>query len=77
MKSDREMIERSNDMLRSAYQIAEREGVSTNWKAFKARLMEVLVEQSLYLNNTSHEGAASCTARNFKNPIINGVEVDL
>lgn len=38
----REAHELANGVLRSAWQIAEREGRSTNWQAFRAALMPSL-----------------------------------
>jgi hypothetical protein len=35
-----------NALLRSAYQIAEREGKNTNWKAFLNNLREELTKQA-------------------------------
>ena len=37
-----EALEEANQMLRSTWQIAERDGATTNWGAFKARLHKVL-----------------------------------
>lgn len=35
----------ANSLLRSAYQIALREGKETNWEAFKGRVYEELVRE--------------------------------
>ena len=56
----------ANDLLRSAYQIAIREGVNTNWEAFQTRLEEVLVKQSKQLFGTEHPPAAVCTPKTFR-----------
>lgn len=39
------MIKEANEMLRSAYAVAEREGGCTNWEAFRNRLNAVLEQQ--------------------------------
>lgn len=38
--------ETANELLRSAYQIAEREGKDTNWEAFKNNLRTELLKQA-------------------------------
>ena len=63
MKAD---LTEANELLRSAYAIAEREGDDTNWKAFKNSLEQLLLKQSLVLNNTDNLSAATCTPRVYK-----------
>ena len=62
------LLEEANDLLRSAYAIAEREGAYTNWPAFRKRLEEVLVRQSQLLNGTVFLPAAVATPRTFRLP---------
>lgn len=52
---EQELILKANEMLRSAYSIADREGNDTNWKAFKNKLKWVLDEQHRYLYPTKEE----------------------
>lgn len=66
--SSRMLLLEANDLLRSAYQIAKREGDETNWDAFESRLKEALVKQGEHLNQTSNEDAATCTAKTFYSP---------
>jgi len=47
-KEWREIAERSNQLLRSAYSIAQRKGVDTNWDAFERCLEKELVLQHNY-----------------------------
>ena len=62
--SDR--LRAANDLLRSAYQVAQRDGAVTNWAAFAQRLEEELVAESKLLNNTPHVPAATCTPKTFR-----------
>ena len=39
-------IKESNELLRSAYAIASREGKNTNWDAFRKNVEKVLVSQA-------------------------------
>ncbi len=61
-------IQESNDILRSAYAVAARNGLDTNWDAFSRRLEGVLVAQSVLLNGTSYLPAATCTPKTFRLP---------
>jgi len=61
--------EKQNDLLRSAYSIAQRKGKETNWSAFEDRLREELLSQSGLKVTTDDEQLilrATCTARTFK-----------
>lgn len=49
----------ANDLLRSAYQIAQRNGAETNWGAFTRCLESALVAESELLNGTAHVPAAT------------------
>ena len=40
------LLQEANDLLRSAYEIASRDGKETNWKAFRARLKDALKRQN-------------------------------
>ena len=40
-----EALTEANDMLRSAYQVAKRDGAETGWEAFRTRLAAVLKKQ--------------------------------
>jgi hypothetical protein len=46
-------LKNANEMCRSAFQIAQREGKDTNWEAFKNRLHESLIIQHNVLYNRS------------------------
>lgn len=59
-------MKKANELLRSAHAIASRDGVETNWGAFKDSVEALLVEQSEILNGTTHIPAATCTARIYK-----------
>lgn len=61
-------LREANDLLRSAYQIAARNGANTNWTAFSNRLEGVLVMESELLNGTDHAPAATCTPKTFRLP---------
>jgi hypothetical protein len=69
-KSQQELLIEANSMLRSAYAIAERDGENTNWEAFRARCMEVLVIQHEVLQGPKIEGASTCTPRTFRLPVF-------
>jgi hypothetical protein len=45
-------LKKSNDLLRSAYQIAERNGEKTDWQSFKRQLLLELEVQKSYINNS-------------------------
>jgi len=62
-----------NELLRSAYQIASREGEDTNWNAFKNNLEEELLVQSghavEYWKDEPDEQIilrATCTAKTYR-----------
>jgi hypothetical protein len=63
-------MEKQNDLLRSAYAIADRKGEATNWEAFKSRLQEELLKQAGVPNSKDEQLIlrATCTARTFKMP---------
>lgn len=56
------------DLLRSAYQIALRAGVDTNWEAFTRRLRTYLLSASrLPADSDDNDVAiATCTAKTFR-----------
>ena len=45
MKTDRDLLIEANELLRSAYSIAKRKGLTTNWEAFESQLKSILNEQ--------------------------------
>lgn len=57
-----------NELLRSAYQIAQRKGVSTNWEAFENNIREELLRQSKVPGNTDVQIIlrATCTAKTYR-----------
>jgi hypothetical protein len=61
-------MEKQNDLLRSAYAIAERKGEHTNWDAFKRRLQEELLNQAGVPDSMDEQIIlrATCTARTFR-----------
>lgn len=65
-------LEEANSLLRSAYAIALRKGEATNWEAFTKKLLDVLIRQSLLLNNTGYEPAATCTPLTFRKRRVHG-----
>jgi len=60
----------AHEMLRSAYQIAEREGKDTNWSAFKKCLRAAMFELVglADLNDEQTVLRVTCTARTFQIP---------
>lgn len=52
------MIKEANEMLRSAYAVAEREGGCTNWEAFRNRLKAVLEQQHRVMYPKSVSGTS-------------------
>jgi hypothetical protein len=44
------MLKESNDVLRSAAEIAQRNGKKTNWDGFRIKLAKVLLAQAKELN---------------------------
>ena len=61
-----EMLREANDVLRSAYMIASRQGVQTNWDAFTRRVKKVLEQQHKLLYSTTIEGADTRTPKTFR-----------
>ena len=67
------LLIQANELLRSAYEIADREGRNTNWVAFKASLLEVLHAQSIVIvGHAVIDASATCTARTYRLPIEQG-----
>lgn len=62
------MLKNANELLRSAYAIACREGQDTNWDAFKQRVEEALLDQSEHQHGTRSVPAATCTPKTFRLP---------
>lgn len=61
----------NNDILRSAHEIAMREGKDTNWSAFANRLRSCLLEQAGLSADTTDAQLilrATCTPRTFRQP---------
>jgi hypothetical protein len=63
---DREHFARANEILRSFYAVALREGAETNWHGIQRTLQVMLVEQSQQLNGTTYLPAATATARTYR-----------
>jgi hypothetical protein len=63
---ERKILLEANDLLRSAYSIASRDGSCTRWPEFRKKLLAALVEQNELFNGTSNDTAATCTARTFR-----------
>ena len=68
MSCSKNDLEVANDLLRSAYAIAERDGKDTNWEAFRKKLGPVLQRQNQILNGSGYFPAASCTPKIFHLP---------
>jgi hypothetical protein len=51
------MLLQSNEVLRSAYQIAERKGVGTNWQSFSNKVLFVLTKQHEVTNELRKRAA--------------------
>lgn len=64
----RDRLDDANDLLRSAYQIAKRNGADTNWPAFVKRLEGELIAESVLINGTCHVPSATCTPKTFRLP---------
>ncbi len=68
------MPDEANMLLRSAYAIAAREGVSVNWEAFKVGLLRELLKQAgdvagVDVTGTDDEQTilrATCTPRTYR-----------
>jgi hypothetical protein len=55
-----------NELLRSAYQIAQRQGAGTNWEAFANNLRAELVKQSYAdINDEQQVLRATCTPKTY------------
>ncbi len=60
-------ISDETDLLRSAYQIALREGKETNWPAFKRRLETMLVRHAgATASDPNQVNGATCTPKTFR-----------
>jgi len=67
-------MEEQNELLRSAFQIAQREGKDTNWEAFSNNLEKELLRQAGYENMLEHNIddrqqivlRATCTAKTYR-----------
>ena len=62
----------ANELLRSAYEIASRDGVNTNWDGFKKQLEKILIRQAELLNRSPILNHAVHTAKVFKLPMVDG-----
>lgn len=51
----------SNELLRSAFQIAQRQGKDTNWEAFENNLKKELLKQAGFINNNDEQIVLRCT----------------
>jgi len=51
------LLLQSNEVLRSAYQIAERKGVATNWQSFSNKVLFVLAKQHEVTNELRKRAA--------------------
>lgn len=64
------MTSEYNQLLRSAYQIAKRKGLNTNWEAFEKSLEKELMLEAGLLNENYDEQIcirATCTSRPYMN----------
>jgi hypothetical protein len=52
MKTEKELIEQANEILRSCNSVIERQGKDTNWKYLEIRVKEVLKDQHVYMYPT-------------------------
>lgn len=62
----RGMLEEANEMLRSLYAVALREGQETHWHGIQRALQRMLVAQSIALNGTDYFPAATAAARTYR-----------
>lgn len=71
------MTKEQNELLRSAYQIAQRKGATTNWEAFEKNLRRELLHQVGCPDSQDEQIIlrATCTAKTYRKCIINGVEL--
>ena len=60
-------MKNSNELLRSAFQIAQRKGKDTNWEAFENNLKRELTKQ-LGVASTDEQSVlrATCTAKTYR-----------
>ena len=59
----------SNELLRSAYEIANREGVQTNWEAFKANVLrQLFIDAGVVVGAMDPDLVArvSCTPKTYR-----------
>ena len=59
----------SNDLLRSAHEIAKRRGADTNWEAFENNLRKELLVQAGHAPSVEEEQTvlrATCTAKTYR-----------
>jgi hypothetical protein len=69
-KEEELIMKEENELLRSAYQIAKRQGSDTNWNAFLSKLEAELVKQAKGdRDNPQHIDRATCTARTYRLPV--------
>lgn len=54
------LLDEANGLLRSAHEVAKRDGADTHWQPFRDRLMEALQRQHrvMYPSNNADEGRA-------------------
>jgi hypothetical protein len=66
MKDD--VSDRANDLLRSAYAIAQRKGKDTNWEAFENNVRKELLVHVGVTNTTDEQLIlrATCTAKTYR-----------
>ena len=63
------MLLEANDLLRSAYAIAQRNGEQTNWEAFRGQLKKALEAQH-ESGLTQRAGDGACTCANIERPMV-------
>jgi hypothetical protein len=51
-KSERQLIEDANDILRSINSVVERKGFNTNWESLDKKIKMILKEQRKYMYPT-------------------------
>lgn len=49
MKTEKELIEEANGLIRSFNSIVKRRGVNTNWDAIDRKIKRILLEQHFYM----------------------------
>jgi hypothetical protein len=67
---NRQITKEQNGLLRSAYQIAEREGKDTNWTAFLNNLQRELLREAGVSGSTDEQTVlrATCTPKTYRLP---------